>query len=109
MGHTCRVAPPRHPTPPPQGGWGLGDTPPNPPTPPMGYGGWGAQGGGGYPSGPPQATRLGALGHLDAVVHAFAAALQGVVVAGVGTPPPPTHRSGEEGHNTLASAPPLCL
>ena len=51
----------------------------------MGPVGWGAQGGSGYPSSPPPTMVLGDLVLLDATVHEFAAAMQGVAVAGVVT------------------------
>ena len=47
-------------------------------------GGWDTQGGGGYPTGPPPETIIAALVLSNAAIHTFAAAMQGVVTAGVG-------------------------
>ena len=103
--------------PPVQGG-GLGELPwvhtPLPPPPPPQYPpsplapapppprGWTNQEDRGYPTPAPPAPELAALGLLDAAVHAFASALQGLVASGVGC----AHR---EGSSALATPPLLCM
>ena len=84
-GRPVGFPPSNTPIPPPlsQGGPEVGSYQTHPPTPAMGNGGWVAQGGGGYSSGPPPATGLGSLVLSDDAIHAFAVALQGVVVTGV--------------------------
>ena len=59
--------------------------PPPPPPPMQGFlpGGWVPPGEGGQQVRPPPATGLAALGLSDSSLHAFLAALQGVVAAGV--------------------------
>ena len=59
--------------------------PPPPPSPMQGFppGEWVPPGRGGHQVWPPLATCLAALGLSDSALHTFAAALQGVVAAGV--------------------------
>ena len=73
------------PTPAPLRGRGLRGYPPKPPTQRIGQGVCVTQGGSGYPMGPNPIPGLATLEISDTVVHAFAAALQGVATAGVGT------------------------
>ena len=56
---------------------------PYPPVQGIMTGGWVSQGVVRYPTGPSPATGLEFLGLSDAVIHAFVAALQGSVAAGV--------------------------
>ena len=62
-------------------GAGVEYTPPYPPTQSMGDVGWGAQGIVVCHIGLPQAMGMGALGLYYAAVHAFTAAMYGVVAA----------------------------
>ena len=74
-GHMPRPPPPPYPP-------GL-PPPPPPPTQDFPPGGWVPPGEGGHQVHPPLATGLAARGLSDSSIHAFAAALQGVVAAGV--------------------------
>ena len=57
----------------------------------------------------PPAPGLATLGLLDATVHAFAAALQGVVTAGVEVPLPPPSNSAPSGRVAVLSLLHLCF
>ena len=88
---------------------GAGSYQTHPPAPAMVPMRWGAPVCGGYPSRPLTEKGLGDLGMSGAIIHAFAAALQGVVAVVAVAPPPLPSRTSREGCNPLAPAHLLCM